>query len=128
MTSNVRKLATSLLLANVCAESANQAIAKDRTSGGMGACVFGSMTFGPTPFSNTSESGQVQTGYSYGETSVSAQQAAAAIDVGVNAYAQAIAAIGKAAAAQQVDTDYINAMRADGWAYAGLYYVKIVKD
>jgi hypothetical protein len=59
---------------------------------------------------------------------VSAQQAAAAIDVGVNAYAQAIAAIGKAAAAQQVDTDYINAIRADGWAYAGLYYVKIVKD
>ncbi len=50
MTANVRKLATSLLLANVCAESANQAIAKDRASGGMGARVFGSMTFGPTPF------------------------------------------------------------------------------
>jgi len=49
MTSNVRKLATSLLLANVCAESANQAIAKDRASGGMGARMFGSMTFGPTP-------------------------------------------------------------------------------
>ncbi|HDR9058081.1 TPA: DotA/TraY family protein, partial [Burkholderia vietnamiensis] len=158
------------------------------------------MTFGPTPFSNTSSSGQVQTGYTYGETSdrlglqaacgsvtltlsappsksgieptgqtqeqlvnvqnvtatvekahqtalpalqaamdalakqivdpnsrMSAQQAAAAIDVGVNAYAQTIAAISKAAATQQVDADYINAMRADGWAYAGLYYVKIVK-
>ena len=200
MTSNVRKLATSLLLANVCAESANQAIAKDRASGGMGGRMFGSMTFGPTPFSNTSSSGQVRTGYTYGETSdrlglqaacgsvtltlsapspksgieptgqtqeqlvnvqnvtavvekahqtalpalqaamnalakqvvdpnskVSAHQAAEAIDIGVNAYAQAIEAIGKAAAAQQVDTDYINAMRADGWAYAGLYYVKIVK-
>lgn len=187
MTSNVRKLATSLLLANVYAKSANRAIAKDRASGGMGARVFGSMTFGPTSFSNTSSSGQMQTGYTYGETSdrlglqaacgsvtltlsapssksgieptgqtqeqlvnvqnvtavvekahqtalpalqtamdalatqivdpnskVSAHQAAEAIDIGVNAYAQAIETIGKAAAGQQVDADYINAMRADG--------------
>lgn len=69
MTANVLKLATSLLLTNVCAESANQAIAKDRASGGMGARMFGSMTFGPTHFSNRSSSGQVQTGYTYGETS-----------------------------------------------------------
>ncbi|TPQ45581.1 hypothetical protein C2U71_12065 [Burkholderia ubonensis] len=41
MTANVRKLATSLLLANVCAESANQAIAKDRASGGMGGASSG---------------------------------------------------------------------------------------